>query len=195
MKRVALYARVSTGGQATDNQLRELGQVGSRLGWQIVERYVDEGISPSMPLRKSTGRAASRMRTPGGTAITAGFAPPRAPGAALSASTSAPTRITAGPSAISIRPAASTGGAPSSPSSTGTNPGPPSVWAADALNAMTVRRRLRGRTECWHRTCSCDEARADQPLSPVPGPGRSVRLGGIDAHVTSVLEGVGRAGE
>src|SRR4051812_926462 len=36
---------------------------------------------PSMPLRKSTGRVASRMRTPGGTAITPGLAPPRAPGA------------------------------------------------------------------------------------------------------------------
>src|SRR5437763_10100297 len=34
--------------------------------------------SPSMPLRKSTGRAAKRMRTPGGTAITSGPAPPRA---------------------------------------------------------------------------------------------------------------------
>src|SRR3954467_14565815 len=35
-----------------------------------------------MPLRKSTGSAASRMRTPGGTAITPAPAPPRAPGAA-----------------------------------------------------------------------------------------------------------------
>src|SRR3982750_1538841 len=38
--------------------------------------------NPSMPLRKSTGSAASRMRTPGGTAITPAPAPPRAPGAA-----------------------------------------------------------------------------------------------------------------
>lgn len=45
MKRVALYARVSTGGQTVDNQLRELEQVGSRIGWEIVERYVDHGIS------------------------------------------------------------------------------------------------------------------------------------------------------
>ena len=35
-----------------------------------------------MPLRKSTGRAAQRMRTPGGTGSTPGPAPPRAPGAA-----------------------------------------------------------------------------------------------------------------
>ena len=45
MKRVALYARVSTGGQTVENQLRELEQVGSRIGWQIVDRYIDQGIS------------------------------------------------------------------------------------------------------------------------------------------------------
>jgi DNA invertase Pin-like site-specific DNA recombinase len=45
MKRAALYARVSTGGQTTENQLRELTAVAERLGWEIVERYVDEGIS------------------------------------------------------------------------------------------------------------------------------------------------------
>ena len=45
MKRAAFYARVSTGGQATENQLRELEVVAARLGWEIVERYVDAGIS------------------------------------------------------------------------------------------------------------------------------------------------------
>ncbi len=45
MKRAALYARVSTGGQTTENQLRELEAVASRLGWEIVGRFVDEGIS------------------------------------------------------------------------------------------------------------------------------------------------------
>ncbi|MBX3671031.1 MAG: recombinase family protein [Rhodocyclaceae bacterium] len=45
MKRVALYARVSTGGQTVENQLRELEQVGSRIGWQVVDRYIDQGIS------------------------------------------------------------------------------------------------------------------------------------------------------
>ena len=45
MKRVALYARVSTGGQTVENQLRELEQVGSRIGWQIIDRYIDQGIS------------------------------------------------------------------------------------------------------------------------------------------------------
>lgn len=45
MKRVALYARVSTGGQTVENQLRELNEVGARLGWEIVEQFVDRGIS------------------------------------------------------------------------------------------------------------------------------------------------------
>ena len=45
MKRAALYARVSTGGQTTENQLRELEAVAKRLGWEVVARYVDEGIS------------------------------------------------------------------------------------------------------------------------------------------------------
>jgi DNA invertase Pin-like site-specific DNA recombinase len=47
MKRVALYARVSTGGQTVNNQIRELEAVGKRLGWNMVERYIDEGISGS----------------------------------------------------------------------------------------------------------------------------------------------------
>lgn len=45
MKRVVIYARVSTGGQTVENQLRELELVGSRVGWEIVGRYVDQGIS------------------------------------------------------------------------------------------------------------------------------------------------------
>src|SRR3954451_23077943 len=45
MKRVALYARVSTVGQTVENQIRELEAVGERLGWEIVDRYIDQGIS------------------------------------------------------------------------------------------------------------------------------------------------------
>jgi DNA invertase Pin-like site-specific DNA recombinase len=43
--RVALYARVSTTGQTTDNQLVELRQAAERLGWTIAAEFVDEGIS------------------------------------------------------------------------------------------------------------------------------------------------------
>lgn len=45
MARVALYARVSTDGQTVDNQLQELEAVAVREGWQIVERFVDQGVS------------------------------------------------------------------------------------------------------------------------------------------------------
>jgi len=44
-KRVAIYARVSTTDQTTDNQLRELRAVAERAGWQIVAEFVDHGIS------------------------------------------------------------------------------------------------------------------------------------------------------
>ncbi len=44
-KMVALYARVSTDGQTTENQLQELRKVAKRNGWQIAKEYVDHGIS------------------------------------------------------------------------------------------------------------------------------------------------------
>jgi DNA invertase Pin-like site-specific DNA recombinase len=43
--RVALYARVSTDKQSTENQLRELRQVAERQGWEVVQEFVDHGIS------------------------------------------------------------------------------------------------------------------------------------------------------
>jgi DNA invertase Pin-like site-specific DNA recombinase len=44
-QRAAIYARVSTDGQTVDNQLRELRMVAERNGWQIVQEFVDRGIS------------------------------------------------------------------------------------------------------------------------------------------------------
>ena len=44
-KRAAIYARVSTDGQTTENQLRELLLVAERNGWEIVQEFVDHGIS------------------------------------------------------------------------------------------------------------------------------------------------------
>jgi hypothetical protein len=41
----AIYARVSTEDQTTDNQLLELRQVAERAGWEVVETYVDHAIS------------------------------------------------------------------------------------------------------------------------------------------------------
>jgi DNA invertase Pin-like site-specific DNA recombinase len=45
MKRVAIYIRVSTSRQDTDNQRRELEVVAERSGWRIVKVYEDAGIS------------------------------------------------------------------------------------------------------------------------------------------------------
>jgi len=45
MKRVAIYTRVSTDTQTVENQRRELDAVAERMGWIIVERLADEGIS------------------------------------------------------------------------------------------------------------------------------------------------------
>lgn len=43
--RAALYARVSTNGQTTENQLRELRQAAARLGWDVAGEFIDHGIS------------------------------------------------------------------------------------------------------------------------------------------------------
>jgi len=47
MKRAAIYARVSTrsGHQDPEVQLLALRQVAERAGWQVVEEYIDHGIS------------------------------------------------------------------------------------------------------------------------------------------------------
>ena len=44
-KRVALYARVSTDGQTTENQRRELRAAVERNGWTIAVEFIDHGIS------------------------------------------------------------------------------------------------------------------------------------------------------
>ncbi len=41
----AIYARVSTKGQDTDNQIDQLREVASKAGWEISEVFVDHGIS------------------------------------------------------------------------------------------------------------------------------------------------------
>ena len=46
-KKVAIYARVSTDGQTTENQLQELRNVAERNKWVISEVFVDHGVSGS----------------------------------------------------------------------------------------------------------------------------------------------------
>ena len=45
MRRVAIYTRVSTDRQTTENQARELRTVAARHGWTVVEVFEDAGIS------------------------------------------------------------------------------------------------------------------------------------------------------
>jgi len=45
LRRVALYARVSTDRQSTENQLRELREAAERLGWEVAAEFIDRGIS------------------------------------------------------------------------------------------------------------------------------------------------------
>src|SRR2546426_5444190 len=56
--RIALYARVSTsnGHQDPEMQLRELREYAERRGWQIVEEYVDSGVSGSKDSRPALNR-------------------------------------------------------------------------------------------------------------------------------------------
>ena len=67
MKRVALYVRVSTDGQTTANQRRELIKVAKARGWELVEVYEDTGISggkgrSGRPAFDSLCRDATRRR-------------------------------------------------------------------------------------------------------------------------------------
>jgi hypothetical protein len=55
MKRVAIYLRVSTSRQDTDNQRRELEAVADRSGWTVVKFYEDAGISGARGRDKRPG--------------------------------------------------------------------------------------------------------------------------------------------
>ena len=45
IRRAAIYARVSTSSQTTENQLRELRLVAERHGWRVVAEFIDNGVS------------------------------------------------------------------------------------------------------------------------------------------------------
>ncbi|RUU14382.1 recombinase family protein [Mesorhizobium sp. USDA-HM6] len=55
MKRAALYLRVSTKEQTTENQRLELERVASAKGWAITATYQDEGISGAKGRDKRPG--------------------------------------------------------------------------------------------------------------------------------------------
>ncbi len=54
--RVAVYARVSTEDQTTANQVNSLSEVGRRQDWEIVEVFIDEGISGAKRRRPGLDR-------------------------------------------------------------------------------------------------------------------------------------------
>ena len=47
MKQVVIYGRVSTDKQTVSNQLNDLREVANRSGWEVIDEYLDEGISGS----------------------------------------------------------------------------------------------------------------------------------------------------
>src|SRR5438034_10573030 len=55
MKRIAIYLRVSTDRQTTNNQRRELEAVAERSGWEVVKVYQDAGISGAKGRDKRPG--------------------------------------------------------------------------------------------------------------------------------------------
>jgi DNA invertase Pin-like site-specific DNA recombinase len=62
LRRVALYCRVSTNDQTTDNQLLELRSYCAARGWTIGEEFVDEGISGSATSRPALDRLLKAAR-------------------------------------------------------------------------------------------------------------------------------------
>jgi len=61
---VALYARVSTAEQTTENQLADLRTYAQRRGWVVIEEYVDAGVSGTRESRPALDRlmVAARRR-------------------------------------------------------------------------------------------------------------------------------------
>ena len=55
MKKVGIYLRVSTDGQTTENQRRELEAIAARSGWEVVGFYEDAGISGAKGRDKRPG--------------------------------------------------------------------------------------------------------------------------------------------
>ena len=52
VRKVAIYTRVSTLDQTVDNQLIELRDHCSKMGWEIVKEYSDEGLSGTLSREK-----------------------------------------------------------------------------------------------------------------------------------------------
>ncbi len=62
MSRAAIYARVSTADQEPSNQLHDLRQMAAQRGFEIVEEYVDHGISGARVRRPALDRLMADAR-------------------------------------------------------------------------------------------------------------------------------------
>lgn len=60
--RVALYARVSTNDQTTENQLPDLRRYVEARGWQLTREYVDHGVSGSKDRRPALDELTTAVR-------------------------------------------------------------------------------------------------------------------------------------
>ena len=47
IEKVAIYGRVSTLGQTSENQTLILNEITNRNGWDLIDTYIDDGISGS----------------------------------------------------------------------------------------------------------------------------------------------------
>src|SRR5450432_3747008 len=104
MKRVAIYLRVSTSKQDTDNQRRELEAVAARSGWHVERVYEDAGISGANGRDKRPGldrRAHPVLRAPG--RARRGGLLPQGRGVTTAAGTLSAARSAAGPQPRDIR--------------------------------------------------------------------------------------------
>jgi DNA invertase Pin-like site-specific DNA recombinase len=59
---VAIYGRVSTDGQSVDLQVNELREYAARRGWQIIEEYLDVGVSGAKESRPALNRLMADAR-------------------------------------------------------------------------------------------------------------------------------------
>lgn len=60
--KVALYARVSTSDQNPDSQLQDLRHYAKQRGWQVIEEYVDKGISGTRDSRPALNKMMAEAR-------------------------------------------------------------------------------------------------------------------------------------
>jgi DNA invertase Pin-like site-specific DNA recombinase len=62
-RRAAIYLRVSTVDQNTDNQEHELRQVAERAGWEVVKVFKDHGISGANAPRTTLDQRLAKSAT------------------------------------------------------------------------------------------------------------------------------------